>query len=203
MKFKAIAADPAWPYKSGGPVGWGGKSQDGLTRAGVPIRQVNSNELYPSISIPDLLALPVEAVADKDCLLFLWTTNAFLANGVATEVVKAWGFRPVTVVTWAKAKADRTPSMKTGHWFRGATEHFILGVRGAPKRLPDYPAIPTWWPGGRLPHSVKPERFYQMVELACDGPWLEMFARRPRGDGWETWGNQMEQSFDLMTGKKT
>lgn len=30
---------------------------------------------------------------------------------------------------------------------------------------------------------------YEVIEAACDGPYLEMFARRRR-HGWDVWGNE-------------
>jgi N6-adenosine-specific RNA methylase IME4 len=44
------------------------------------------------------------------------------------------------------------------------------------------------WPRGR--HSAKPEAFQDMVESVSPGPYLEMFARRPRL-GWTVWGNEV------------
>ena len=121
----------------------------------------------------------------------MWVTNPFLCDGSGPEVVKAWGFEPKTVLTWAKVQADgKTPSMKTGHWFRSASEHVIVGVRGDVRRPDAFPALPTWFPSGRMPHSVKPDTIHEWAEKAVpQGPWLEMFARRSR-PGWSLWGNQ-------------
>ena len=192
-------ADPAWPYDSPRAlVGNGGRGSDGGKAA--QIVQVDVDAHYQTMTVEEIKALPVAKHMLPDSLLFLWTTNAYLADGQAADVVRAWGFKPKTVLTWAKTKAgtEDEPSMKTGHWFRGASEHIIVGVRGAPKRPDGYPAMPTWQPHPRLPHSVKPDLFYSIVEKTCAGPYLEMFARRPaRNEIWRVWGNEIESSFSF------
>lgn len=189
-KFDIIMADPPWQYRSPraivGNGGRGGKGAASIVQADVEAH-------YSTMTLAEIKALPVAASSAKDAMLFLWTTNPFLADGSATDVVRAWGFKPVTVVTWAKVQADeRTPSMKIGHWFRSASEHFIFATRGQPKRPAEFPALPTWRPHGRLPHSVKPDTFYEMAEsFAPSGRCLEMFARgRPRTPRWTVWGNE-------------
>lgn len=124
-------------------------------------------------------------VAD-DAHLYLWTTNAFLVE--AHEIARAWGFRPITVCTWGKVQPDGKPSMKTGHYFRGATEHVVFAVRGS-LPLKTTRAIPTLWLWPRLGHSVKPDAFFDLVEECSPGPYLEMFSRRARL-GWSTWGDE-------------
>ena len=186
MKFAAIIADPPWEY--GSPralVGNGGRGAIGAAE----IIQADVSEHYATMSLEEIRALEIPAA--DNCLLFMWVTNPFLCDGSGVSVVKAWGFEPKTVITWAKVKADGvTPSMKTGHWFRSASEHVIFAVRGAVKRPADFPALPTWFPSGRAPHSVKPDRIHEYAELAApDGPWLERFARRAR-QNWSLWGNE-------------
>lgn len=45
------------------------------------------------------------------------------------------------------------------------------------------------WPRGR--HSAKPEEFFALVERLSPGPYLEMYARRPRA-GWSVFGNDAQ-----------
>jgi N6-adenosine-specific RNA methylase IME4 len=107
----------------------------------------------------------------------------------AHEVARAWGFVPKTICTWGKVQPDGSPSMKTGNYFRGATEHVVFAVKG---RLPvptEHPT-PTLWLWPRLPHSVKPDAFYDLVERLSPGPYLELFARRARLGDWHYWGDQ-------------
>jgi N6-adenosine-specific RNA methylase IME4 len=44
-------------------------------------------------------------------------------------------------------------------------------------------------------HSRKPDSLHEYAEL-LPGPYLEMFARRPRA-GWDVWGNQVAGSITL------
>lgn len=184
-RFSVIVADPPWPYdQPSALVGNGGRGGNASH-----VVQVNVGRKYPAMALDQIKALPVPAA--DDCLLFLWVTNSFLADGSAADIVRSWGFQPETVLTWAKVQTDDvTPSMKTGHWFRSASEHVIFAVKGYVPRPPGYPALATWFPTRRLRHSVKPEVIHEYAEAACpQGPWLEMFARRPR-KGWTIWGNE-------------
>jgi N6-adenosine-specific RNA methylase IME4 len=138
------------------------------------------------MSMDELMSL--EIPADDNAHLYLWTTNAFMVE--AHELAEAWGFRQVTICTWTKThqKDPSKVSMKTGYYYRGATEHFLFCVRGSLK-LQTTEALPTGYLWPRTPHSVKPEAFYDLVEKASPGPYLELFARRNRL-GWATWGDQ-------------
>lgn len=48
----------------------------------------------------DICALPVKDLADKDAHLYLWTTNAAFPE--ALTVIRAWGFKYITCITWVK-----------------------------------------------------------------------------------------------------
>ena len=192
MKYGTITADPPWPYdttRSGRsamqkPLDGPGKlhKSDGTESLGV------HDFTYPIMEISEICALPVSDWAEPDAHLWLWTTNAFMRE--AYQVVDAWGFTPKTILTWGKVKKDdpTCPSMKVGHYLRGATEHAILAVRGkTPKPVK---AVPTLLLTPRIQrHSQKPDEFYDVVESVSPGPYLEMFSRKSH-DGWDAWGNQ-------------
>lgn len=192
-------ADPPWRY--GNPralVGTGGRGSLGGRAA--QLRQVDVESHYPTMSVVEICRMPVADLADpQGCMLFLWVTNPFLCDGSGLKVLLAWGFKPKTVLTWAKTKSDGSPSMKTGHWFRSASEHCLIGVRGKLKRPNNYLALPTWQPSVReREHSVKPEMFHKYAELVAPrGPWLELFARRSR-EGWDVWGNQAPGGIEWL-----
>lgn len=105
--YRVIVADPPWMYDK--------RNADPSHRATGP---------YPEMPLADICALPVASIAHDDCILWLWTTNAFLP--VAFDVLKAWGFEYKTTLTWVKQK------MGIGDWLRGQTEHCRLAVRGKP-----------------------------------------------------------------------
>jgi N6-adenosine-specific RNA methylase IME4/ParB-like chromosome segregation protein Spo0J len=158
--FRVIVADPPWAYEN--------RAEDGTHRAANP---------YPSMSLDDIRALPVEGVAHDDAILWLWTTNAFMEH--AFGIARVWGFEPKTILTWAK---DR---MGTGEWLRGQTEHALMAVRGHPTVTLTNQTTLLHAP--MREHSRKPDEFYALVEALCPGSKLELFARGAR-PGWRAWG---------------
>lgn len=58
---------------------------------------------YNSLTVAELGAMPVGDLAARDAICFLWCTGPKEAEGAHIEVLRAWGFRPVTCVfTWVK-----------------------------------------------------------------------------------------------------
>lgn len=159
-RFNVIVIDPPWRY---------GKRAEDVTHRG--------RNQYPDMDVADIGRLPVVDRAETDCVLWLWTTNAFMHD--AYHCVDAWGFTPKTILTWAK---DR---MGVGDWLRGQTEHCIMAVRGKP--LVTLSNQTTLLHGPMREHSRKPDEFFELVESLCHGTKLEMFAREPR-PGWQVWG---------------
>ena len=175
--FGAIVCDPPWEFEQ--RLGRGRGAGDS-TRGGLP---------YESMPLEEIKALPVGEVAARDSALFLWSTNAHLE--VAFEVLRAWGFRYKTVITWLK---DR-PGL--GYWARGITEQCLFAVKGSPRRRftgPHGTMVGRMWTtciqAPRGEHSQKPGEMWVMVEDLFDGPYLECFARHHR-QGWVAWGNQV------------
>jgi N6-adenosine-specific RNA methylase IME4 len=52
---------------------------------------------------------------------------------------------------------------------------------------------------GRIIHSAKPDRLYEIAERISPGPRIELFARRRRA-GWEAWGNQAPEAPEEARG---
>lgn len=194
MTYGTILADPPWPYDTATS---GHRAlPTNLVKDGSRLQISVAEWTYPAMSLVDIESLPVDDLASRDACLFLWTTNSFLREGL--DVMDAWGFTYKTTITWVKTKKDDpdTPSMKQGWWFRGATEHCLFGVRGKVRRQ-STTAHPTALLLPRIrQHSRKPDELYPVIEEMCPGPYLEMFARRPR-EGWDSWGNQLVESIDL------
>jgi len=175
--YTAITADPPWPYEDAARIGSGRALVGTIKQDGNLSRNVATD--YEPMSMDALKAIEIPAADNAH--LYLWTTNAFMVE--AHDLARAWGFEPKTICTWVKVKPDGTPSMKVGTYFRGATEHFLFCVRGS-LRLRTAEGLPTAFMWPRLPHSVKPDAFYDLVEQASPGPYAELFARRARL-GWE------------------
>ena len=182
--FTTVVADPPWPYKSPGRIGASLEhrpNRDRTTAAG----NAGSRSRYGAMTISELCNIHLPLTLNAH--LYLWFTNSFAVE--AHTVAKAWGFKPVTILTWTKVKSDLTPSMKMGYYFRGATEHILFGVRGS-LRLQTSEALPTGYLWPRTSHSTKPDEFYALVEKASPPSYLDIFARKLR-DGWTSWGDEV------------
>jgi len=158
--FRTIEADPPW----------GMDAKEGKS----------AHRQYPTMTTDEIadLGVPVLEHAAPDCHLYLWAINPMLPD--AFRVMEAWGFEYKTVITWVK------PQIGTGHYYRGATEQCLFGLRGNLKCL--RADQPNWFQADRGRHSAKPAAFYDIVESMSPTPRLRMFARSER-DGWESWIN--------------
>ncbi len=191
MLYRTIVADPPWPYQV---------SDNPWLRASPTYRPNSWNSAgagpftakrYGSMTMEELKALVIPA--DDPAHLYLWTTNAFMCE--AHELARAWGFKVNTICTWTKINGEGQVSRSgTGYHFRGATEHWLFCVRGSLRTARR--DLPTGFLWPRLGHSVKPDAFYDLVESASPGPYLELFARRNRL-GWDSWGNQCLEHVDV------
>lgn len=160
--FHVISIDPPWPY--GTPYDPHGR------RAANP---------YPEMSLDDIKAIQLPAA--PDCVLWLWTTHKFMRHSF--ELLDAWGFRDVAILTWVK---DR---IGLGTWLRSQSEFCIMAVKGKPPiSLTDQATVLH---GPLREHSRKPDSFYEMVNGLCVGAKLDYFSREKR-DGWEQVGNTPE-----------
>ncbi len=162
--YRTIVADPPWRYASA------------ATKA-------DAGKHYSTMRLDDICALPVAALAAPDAHLWLWCTNALMEDGY--RVVRAWGFSPITVLTWCK----RRPGV--GYYLRNNTEHAIFATRGKPM-VPETKPMASWflWDAPRA-HSAKPVAFYDVVEQVSPEPRAELFCRTPVF-GWDAWGKGYE-----------
>ena len=185
--FRCIVADPPWKYGK-----WGSASDSPTARKKFPNGQWSKafDMDYPTMTVDEIKALPVETLAADQCDLYLWVTQKYLPDSF--DVLKAWGFRYCQTLTWCKAPRGTGQ----GGLYCPTTEFLILGRRGkmpTGKKREDS----TWWQVKRQKrHSQKPEEFLDMIERQSDGPRLEMFARRKR-EGWSYWGNEVESDISL------
>ena len=147
---------------------------------------------YGTMTMPELYNLPVGAWGLDDSHLYLWTTNAFMAE--AHKLAEMWGYTPRTILTWIKGHVDHgrlVQQIGMGHFYRNSTEHILFCVRGRlDTKRADMPTAFVW---PRHAHSEKPAAFYDMVETMSHGPYLDVFARTQRLR-WDTWGNE---AFDF------
>lgn len=179
--FRTIVADPPWPLNESWPAGRipKGETHDRRRRV-LP---------YPTMTLEQIAALPVGKMADKDSHIYVWAISRYLAEAIAT--VKAWGFRYVQTLVWAKKPMGLPP----GGMYAPTVEFVIVGKRGS---LPALKRVDTMWFNwprtGK--HSRKPDDFFRVVESVSPGPYLELFARRKR-HGWASWGNEIANDVEM------
>ena len=167
-QYDIIYADPPW-FESGG----------GVIKRG-------ADNHYPLMKTKDICNLPVKDISNTNAHLYMWVTNNFLKDGF--DVVEAWGFRYITLITWVK---DR---FGLGQYFRGQTEHCMFCVKGnIPYKLEDGKRQQgvTYLQCERKEHSSKPQEMRSMIEKVSDREGfskLELFARN-KSVGWDVWGN--------------
>lgn len=168
-QFRTIVADPPWRLP------------------GIAATKANAGKRYDTMMLDAIEELPVADLADESCHLWLWGINALMEDAFA--VVRAWGFRPTTILTWCKTQPG------VGYYLRNNTEHCVLATKGEPM-VPAEKPIASWfiWPRGA--HSAKPDAFYDLVEQVSPAPRLELFARRARF-GWDYWGDESLQTIEL------
>lgn len=167
--FDLIMADPPWSYEM--------RSEKGYGRA--------PEAHYATMGLDEIRALPVEALAAPNCLLWLWAVNPQWPQ--ALEVVAAWGFTFKTAGHWAKMTKHGKQAFGTGYLLRTAGEPFLIGTRGAPKVEPVVRSVIL---GEVREHSRKPdEAFVQAERLMPRARRIELFSRQQRL-GWSNWGHE-------------
>jgi N6-adenosine-specific RNA methylase IME4 len=193
-RFACISIDFPWHFESRAPT----KNPECLR---LPSRH------YPTADIAHGMTLDLRSAAARDSLLFMWVTGPVLVAGQHIPLMKAWGFRPSSLVFWwLKTKRkftlsdlERTPLFEEdchvshGYTSRQNVECVVLGRRGSASRLSaairQVMLQPETIISPLREHSRKPDEFYSRVEAYCDGPRLDMFGGRHR-PGWTHWGHQ-------------
>jgi N6-adenosine-specific RNA methylase IME4 len=178
-QFATILADPPWQFTN---------------KTGKVAPEHRRLARYATLSLDDIVALPVAQVTREKAHLYLWCPNALLPEGLA--VMKAWGFTYKSNIVWHKVRKDGGPDGRgVGFYFRNVTELILFGIKGKNAR--------TLAPGRRQvnylatrkrEHSRKPDEQYKIIEACSPGPFLELFARGTR-KGWATWGNQADDDY--------
>ena len=137
---------------------------------------------YQVLSTDQICTLPINNIAEKDCILFLWATTPLLPD--AFKVMDAWGFKYKTAIYWRKIM-----SLGMGFWFRGQVELCLLGIKGKVKAFRcQHPNFIQCKVGK---HSEKPKEFSELIQPFIIKPAIELFARKER-EGWTCIGNNID-----------
>ena len=202
-KFKIILADPPWKFKTYSV------PKDGKRFR--PDCQVwrNADIHYSTMTLDQIKQLPVGELAEKDSVLFLWTTFPYLQKSFG--VVDAWGFKFKTVgFVWIKLNkrggCDRLSQeseirlsdlfMGGGYYTRSNAEICLLCSKGRGVQRVDR-SVRQVVLSRRRAHSQKPDEVRErIVQLFGDLSRVELFARE-KAEGWLAWGKDVENDIEF------
>lgn len=177
-KYRTIVADPPWPirWQGGAAYRTNGRGERHLNK------RFKKKLDYKTMAVNEIAALSVSNYVEDDAHLYLWTPDRFALEGAAASVARAWGFEPGRFLIWQKSG------------FGAQHELVLVCKRGRlPYAVNNIGSVQLWklvYECGGRKHSAKPEGFFDLVERASPGPYLELFARRQRL-GWHTWATKL------------
>lgn len=170
QKYDVILADPGWTYRDKARAGERGAAYK-----------------YNCMTLQNICALPVDALAAKDCLLALWHVPPMPDE--ALLVMRMWGFKLCTMkgFTWRKLTVKGKEHFGQGHWTRANSEDCLFARRGSPKVV-DH-SVRQMMNEELGEHSEKPPETRRRLErLIGPAKRIELFARST-ADGWDAWGD--------------
>lgn len=178
-RFSTVLADPPWQFAN---------------RTGKIAPEHRRLSRYGTMTLAEIMNLPVSGIATPTAHLYLWVPNALLPDGLA--VMKAWGFTYKSNLVWHKVRKDGgSDGRGVGFYFRNVTELILFGVRGKSARtLAPARSQVNLFASRKREHSRKPDEQYGIIETCSSGPFLELFARGVR-KGWANWGNEAERGY--------
>ena len=205
MTYQLIYVDPPWQY--------GNKISNGA-----------AENHYSTMSLAELKCLPIWEVAAEDAVLAMWYTGTHTEEAI--ELAEAWGFRIRTMkgFTWVKLNqnAERRfnkaiaegelvdfndllsmlnseTRMNGGNYTRANTEDLLIATRGIGlERVNSSIKQVVYSCLGE--HSEKPWEVRHRLEKRYGGvSRVELFARE-FWPGWDRWGNQCSNSFEIIPG---
>jgi len=175
--IRTVMADPPWASARGG-----GQSTRGAQRH---YDLLGRREIVHAIQYD----CPAWGRLAESAHLYLWTTNAALADGSAHFVSRRLGFEPKTLITWAKKTESGADDIGLGQYFRHCTEQVLFCRRG--EYMETGAKHTTLLEAETGAHSERPAKIYDIIEDSSPGAYLELFARRGR-PGWNSWGDQLD-----------
>ena len=168
--FSLIMADPPWSYKM--------RSEKGYAKS--------PEAHYRTMDLGAIMALPVESLAAKNCILWLWALGPQLPQALA--VISAWGFTFKTSGHWAKVGHSGRQHFGTGYILRNAGEPFLIATKGAPRCNRSVRSVII---APAREHSRKPDEAFDEASRLCEfAPRIELFSRERR-HGWQVWGDEV------------
>jgi N6-adenosine-specific RNA methylase IME4 len=172
LSYDVIVVDPPWRFRT-----WGEHNQ-----------AKSASRHYALMTTPDIHALPIGQLAQRDCILLLWSTGAMLPQ--ALDAMRAWGFKYKSQIMWRKTTPRGKVRMGTGYWARSMHEPILIGTIGKPSKFSAFPSV---FDGIAREHSRKPEEFFDLVAKHTTGlRRADVFSRQVR-PGWEGFGDEAQK----------
>jgi N6-adenosine-specific RNA methylase IME4 len=183
-KFDVIYADPPWHYNGKLQFDKTSKDQESLDLS----RKIfisTPGFKYPTLKTEKLKQIPIQNIANDNCILFMWTSNPHLAQAI--ELGKAWGFEYRTVAfVWNKGVHN------PGKYTLSYCELCLLFKRGkipTPRGARNVKQIINV-PRGK--HSEKPKEVREGIEaMFPQQKRIELFARE-KITKWNNWGLHLD-----------
>lgn len=167
-RYRVMTADPPWPFDDALP-------GDGR----------GAEKHYDLMSVRDIKLFPLPPMFN-DSVLFMWRVAAMQQE--ALDVLSAWDFELKGEIVWKKLTRKGKRFFGMGRIVRAEHETCLIATSGRPDiKRHDVRSIFEARVGR---HSEKPDEFYDIVESLCDGPYVELFARRQRA-GWTCLGDEL------------
>jgi len=165
--FSTIYADPPWRFQN---------------RTGKMAPEHQRLLRYPTMTLEEILELPVSRLSAAEAHLYLWVPNALVAEGL--EVMRRWGFSYKTNIVWYKVRKDGGPDGRgVGFYFRNVTELLLFGVRGRMRTLKRGRTQVNMVETRKREHSRKPDEMYEIIEPARQARTLSSLLGTHAGDG--------------------
>ena len=141
---------------------------------------------YPTMTEAQLKALPIYDMLSDNAIVYMWTTNPYMATSI--DIARHWGldFKTVAFV-WEKGAPT------TGHYTMGSCEFVLAFKKGKIPQPRGTRNERQFLQQKRREHSRKPDDIRQAIErMHPTQSKLEMFARTTV-EGWDVWGNETDK----------
>lgn len=180
QRYEIIYADPPWDYKGQ------------LQHAGPGSGDTGGAERhFPTVTLRDLMELPVSDIAADDSLLFLWATSPHLDQAI--DLGKAWGFAWATVAfVWDKQRVN------PGFYTMSQCELCLVFKHGKIPRPRGSRSERQLMSELRGRHSQKPIEARKRIErMFPTQRKIELFARSPHIE-WDAWGLEVGHGAEQL-----
>lgn len=170
-KFEIIYCDPPWDYA-------GQKQHNTKKDSGGALSH------YPTMTLDELIELPIDSISSENSLLFMWTSSPHLDQAI--ELGVCWGFKYKTIgFVWDKIRIN------PGFYTMSQCEIVLIFKKGKIPTPRGARNIRQYLQENRTHHSAKPDEIRQRIhQMFPTQNKIELFARRVDDPNWTTWGNE-------------